>query len=97
MKVNDPNLSQLASTEASRAHGAAHATGTARAGVPSAGNAPGDDVHLSELVRSLRSLATESPERHAHLEQIARTYTRGEYKADPEAVASKIIDYAIKT
>jgi flagellar biosynthesis anti-sigma factor FlgM len=53
-----------------------------------------DDVHLSELVRSLRSLAADSPERQARLEQIARAYANGSYQVDAQATAAKIIDDA---
>jgi len=52
----------------------------------------GDDVHLSELVRSLRSLAADSPERQERLEQIARAYADGSYQVDAEATAGKMID-----
>jgi len=54
----------------------------------------GDDVHLSELVRSLRSLAADSPERQERLEQIARACADGSYKVDAEATAGKMIDDA---
>jgi len=97
MKVNDPNLSStLASTGASRTQGTAQ-PGQAR----SAENAPagqtGDDIHLSELVRSLRALAPDSPHRQEHLEQIARTYASGTYKVDPQATAAKIVDDALQS
>jgi anti-sigma28 factor (negative regulator of flagellin synthesis) len=53
-------------------------------------------MHLLELVRSLRSLAADSPERQARLEQIARSCANGTYQMDPQATASKIIDDAIE-
>jgi len=56
----------------------------------------GDDVHLSELVRSLRSLVPDSPERQERLEQIARAYANGTYRVDAEATASKIIDDSLQ-
>ena len=97
MKVNDPNLASLASSQTT----AARTQETDRAGQSSrsqgAGPATsGDDVHLSELVRSLRSLAADSPERQARLEQIARSVAQGTYKADAKATASKIIDDALE-
>jgi flagellar biosynthesis anti-sigma factor FlgM len=99
MKVNDPNLSPAG------AAGAAHASETARnkaaerSAVASAAGASGgvsggasnDDVHLSELVRSLRSLAAESPERQAKIEHLARAYASGSYQVDAEATASAIV------
>ena len=94
MKVNDPNLSTLASTGASRTQETAR-TGKGSSPPNSTGNAAGtDDIHLSELVRSLRSLAADSPERQARIEQIARDYANGNYKEDAKAVAGKIIDDA---
>jgi anti-sigma28 factor (negative regulator of flagellin synthesis) len=59
-------------------------------------DAAGDDIHLSELVRSLRSLVPDSPERQERLEQIARAYASGSYEADPEATAGKMIDDALR-
>ena len=56
----------------------------------------GDDVHLAELVRSLRSLASDSPERQAKLEELARLYAIGNYTIDAGATAAKIIDDAIE-
>jgi len=69
---------------------------------PSGRNQPGrssgvaDDVHLSELVRSLRSLVPDSPERQERIEQLARAYADGTYKVDAEATASKIIDDSLQ-
>ncbi len=105
MKVNDSNPSSLGAAESSApsAAGAAKAQEIERttpgAGPAGASTSPaaGDDVHLSELVRSLRSLAAESPERQARLEQIARTYANGAYHVDAPATASKIIDDALAT
>lgn len=55
-----------------------------------------DDIHLSELVTSLRSLVPDSPERQERLEQIARAYADGTYQVDAEATASKIIDDSLQ-
>ena len=59
-------------------------------------NSSNDDVHLSELVKSLRSLAAESPERQAKLESLARSYANGSYAVDAGATASKVIDDAFE-
>ena len=58
--------------------------------------AAGDDIHLSELVRSLRSLVPDSPERQERIEQIARAYANGTYQVDAEATASGIIDDSLQ-
>jgi anti-sigma28 factor (negative regulator of flagellin synthesis) len=96
MKVNELNLSSLASSSQS-ATGAArvHQTERTDAGTQ-ASQGLRDDDHLSELVRSLRSLAGNSPERQARIEQIARSYANGTYRSDSEATASKIIDDAFE-
>jgi flagellar biosynthesis anti-sigma factor FlgM len=104
MKVNDPNLAGLASTEAQRNQQAGQSTRLTGVQSPVEPNASqsspqgsADDVHLSELVRSLRSLAAESPERQARLEQIARSYANGTYHVDTRATASKIVDDAFES
>ena len=86
MKVHKSDLSPLNGTdEAGR-----------KQAPPSGSDAAGDDVHLSELVRSLRSLAADSPERQERIEQIARAYAKGTYSMDPEATAGKIVDDGIQ-
>ena len=55
-----------------------------------------DETHLSELVRTLRSLVADSPERQERIEQIARAYASGSYRPDASATASKMIDDGIK-
>jgi anti-sigma28 factor (negative regulator of flagellin synthesis) len=62
---------------------------------PASGAGSGDDIHFSELVRILRSLAAD-PERQAHLEQIARTYAQGSYRVDASATAEKIVGDAVR-
>lgn len=91
MRVNDAHLNP-----AGAAAGPAKTQETGRAGRAAGGRergagVTGDDVHLSELVRSLRSLAADSPERQAHLERIARAYVQGEYRVDASATADRII------
>lgn len=95
MKVNDTNLGSLVSTQTTGAQ-QTQQTGqkSAAGGAPVQGAGSNDDVHLSELVRSLRSLAADSPERQARLEQIARSYANGTYQVDAQATASGIIDDA---
>jgi flagellar biosynthesis anti-sigma factor FlgM len=96
MKVNDPNLSTAGSAGAARASETARANTANRAATSGAVNpSSNDDVHLSELVRSLRSLAADSPERQVQIEQLTRAYAAGNYKIDAEATASAIIQDAI--
>ena len=100
MKVNNPSLSTPVSTPgsagAARANETVRASTANRAATPEAASASSnDDVHLSELVRSLRSLASESPERAAQIEHLTRAYATGAYTIDAEATASAIIHDAI--
>jgi flagellar biosynthesis anti-sigma factor FlgM len=99
MKVNDSNLPSPASLVSAAT---THTPETERANQnsgstngSSTGQLSGDDVHLSELVRSLRSLAADSPERQARLEQIARSYANGTYEPDTGATASSMINDAL--
>ena len=91
MKVNDRNLSSGGSAAASRMQKTVR-TSTADL----SGATMSDDVHLAELVRSLRSLASDSPERQAKLEELARMCAVGNYTIDAGATAAKIIDDAIE-
>lgn len=97
MSVNDRNFSSGGSAAASRMQRTVR-TGTAgRNGDASTNGASmGDEVHLSELVRSLRSLASDSPERQAKLEKLARVYAAGNYTIDAASIAAKMIDDAIQ-
>ncbi len=98
MKVNNNNLSSLTPADALGTQQTGR-TGPASGSSPStatSGAAAGDDIHLSELVRSLRSLAADSPERQARIEHIARSYASGTYQMDPQATASKMVDDAFQ-
>jgi anti-sigma28 factor (negative regulator of flagellin synthesis) len=44
----------------------------------------------------LRSLAADSPERQARIEQLTRACISGAYAVDPEATAEAIIDDAVR-
>jgi anti-sigma28 factor (negative regulator of flagellin synthesis) len=81
MNVNEPKLSSA---------GSSTATARARLSDPYA-----EDFHLAELLRSLRSLAAESPERQAKIERLMRAYAAGDLQVDAEATASAIIDDAV--
>ena len=86
MKLQNNSLSPLNATSES-----------VRKPAPRAGvDATGDDFHLSELVRNLRALAANSPERQERLEKIARACADGTYKVDAEGTAGRIIDDALQ-
>ena len=54
-----------------------------------------EDVDLSELLRSLRSLVSDSPERQAKIERLMVAYANGTLQVDAEATAAAIIDDAV--
>ncbi len=97
MKVNDStNLSSLTSTGTSGTQETARTSHGSSAGTTQTTSTSNDDVHLSELVKNLRSLAADSPERQNKLESLARTYANGAYQVNAGATASKVIDDAVK-
>ncbi len=97
MKVNDSISTSLPSTGTSGAQETARTgQGSSAGATQTTATSSNDDVHLSELVKSLRSLAAESPERQAKLESLARSYANGSYTVDGGATASKIIDDAFE-
>ncbi len=100
MKVNDSNLTPPGITTGSTTSHRTEQTGRTGNAQRTAGDfaagSSSDDVHLSELVRSLRQLAADSPERQARIEQLARSYADGSYRPDLEGTASAIIDDAFR-
>ena len=97
MKINDSNLSASSGLQQTGATAQTSAANAGKTNTANTSSASGDDIHLSELVQSLRSLAADSPERQARLEQIARSYANGSYQVDAEGTASQIIDDAIQS
>lgn len=83
MNLNQPNPS---------AAGSSAATARARETAPIEPSA--SDVHLAELLRSLRALAADSPERQAKIEGLMHAYASGTLQIDAEATASAMIDDA---
>ncbi len=99
MKVNDPNLSPLSSPSTAGTQQTQRSTpvgGNANGPSSTSSSSSADDVNLSGLVRSLRSLSVDSPERQSKVEQLSSSIANGTYKVDPEATAGAIIDDATK-
>ena len=86
MTVNDTNTGAAGTQQVSQRPSGSDGTAAATAR---------EDAGLSELVRSLRSLAVDSPERQALIERLALAHASGTYQADAEATASAIIKDAI--
>ena len=55
------------------------------------------DRDLAELVRSLCSLAADSPERQAKIQGLMLAYATGNLQADAEGTASAMIDDAFSS
>ncbi|HXP85274.1 MAG TPA: hypothetical protein VN841_11170 [Bryobacteraceae bacterium] len=95
MQAHDPNQSSLATpgpAELQRPPLTSTGAGDSDAG----GAVSADDVHLAELVRSLRSLAGDSPEWQARMEQMARSVASGSFRVDAQGTASKIVSDALQ-
>jgi hypothetical protein len=82
MNVNDSDRRSL---------GSSAAAAPARFADPSGG-----DFHLAELVRTLRSLVGDSPERQAKMEGLMRAYAAGDLQVDAEATAAAMIDDSMR-
>jgi anti-sigma28 factor (negative regulator of flagellin synthesis) len=97
--VHDSSLSSLDAaqpplTQSARQTG--RTSGSGQATEPGGGAASSDDISLGELVKTLRSMAADSPETQSRLEQIAQNYAQGTYRVDAQATAAKIIDDAFE-
>lgn len=93
MKVNDPNVQGLGGAAPAGGAKPVQAGRSPAGGTPKAGEF--DGVHLSSLARALRSLETDSPERQARVESLARAYAAGSYRADAQMTAGSLIDDAL--
>jgi flagellar biosynthesis anti-sigma factor FlgM len=99
MKVNDPNLSppgSAATAGAAQTQRSTQTGGNTNGPSSAASAASSDNVNISDLGRSLRSLAADSPERQNKIEQLAQSYGSGTYSVDHQATAGAIIDDATK-
>lgn len=92
MSLSQPNRSTLGSSAAT-----ARAREATSAEPAYSGSDQSSDGHLAELLRSLRSLAGDSPERQAKIESLMQAYTRGTLQVDAEATASAIVDDAMSS
>jgi len=95
MRVNDPAGALATGTQRALESGRT-ANSASYAGPAPESAGPGSDAHLVELVRTLRALAAESPERNARIESIARAYAQGRYQVDPEATAEGVVLDALR-
>ncbi|MEO8051544.1 MAG: hypothetical protein ABI833_14085 [Acidobacteriota bacterium] len=95
MNVNQPNRSAFGSSAATaRVRETTSGQPAYSAGDPAIS---ASDGHLAELLRSLRSLAGDSPERQAKIEGLMLAYAGGNLQVDAEATASAMIDDAVSS
>jgi|WetSurMetagenome_2_1015567.scaffolds.fasta_scaffold1300955_1 hypothetical protein len=94
MKVNDPKLANLMSTQVGGPQ-ATESAGDKHKKTDGVGSGSGDQVNLSALGDKVRALDTESPERAAYLEKLSSDVQAGRYNPDPAAVSRKIVSDAM--
>ena len=56
----------------------------------------GDRAQLSELSRNLRLWTADSPERAAHLEQLAEQVEARRYEVDPRVVSERLVEESLR-
>ncbi len=56
-----------------------------------------DHVQLSSLSETVRVLASETPERSAKIERLAKAVAAGNYSVDPVEVSKRIVDDALES
>lgn len=96
MKVNDPNLSSAGAAQQAHETARTGETQKHRVATPPAGTVEADDVHLSQLVRNLRALAADSPERQALVDKLEQVVAEGGYKVDANAVSKSMVEDALR-
>ena len=94
MKINDANVGGTGAAQAANAvGGVAAAKAQPKVG---AGNAPTDEVQLSNLSAQIRAEDTNSPERAAQLEKLSAAIAAGTYRVDTAELSRNIIDDSTK-
>jgi flagellar biosynthesis anti-sigma factor FlgM len=93
MKVNDPNLPGLSSTQVGGTP-AIESIGERQKKVDQTTATP-DQVSLSSLSAKIRELDADSPERAARLERLSDEIQAGRYNVDAREVSKKIVNDAL--
>lgn len=101
MKVNDPNLGPnvggLNSTGVSKYAQTGRTSSTSGAGSAPVRDGDADDgVQLSGLTQQLQAQSSDSPERTAKVESLAKAYAQGSYNVDAQSTAAGVIDDALR-
>lgn len=93
MKINDPKLAGLTSSQVGGAQ-APESPAERQKKTEKSGEIPRDRVSLSELSSKVRALDSESPERAARLERLSAEVAAGRYHVDAVEVARKMVSDA---
>jgi flagellar biosynthesis anti-sigma factor FlgM len=100
MKINDPGIpggeNNIANASKANRSAALEKLGHSGAYGQTAGSSPAgsDEVSISPLAQALQSLRSDSPERQARLEEIARHVDNGTYHVDAGALSRSLIQNA---
>ncbi len=94
MKISDPNT-HAAATSAQQTGRATGATTSGGRGTQATSAAKSDQVQLSNLGSSLKSLASDSAERQSKVSQLAATYQTGNYRVNAHAVGKSVVSEAL--
>ncbi len=94
MKINDPSAGALSASKLNQ---------TPMTGVSSRGGRPGgtsgsgdDQVQLSSLASMMQSLASDSPDRTARIQQLAFQVQSGNYHVDAAQLSSSMVSAALR-
>jgi hypothetical protein len=92
MKINDSNMAGIGATDLSRAQGAEPAGAGGRGGAVQRGGGAGQDrVELSPLAAALTTLAADSAERSARVDELAAEYAAGRYEPDADETSRALV------
>jgi len=95
MKINDANLTGLASTGTGKAQEAEQSARIRQSRIGDGASSSTDQVQLSNLSETLRASESESPERAAHLERLSADVQAGRYHVDSKELSKNIIQDSI--
>lgn len=96
MQINDPTSAGVSSTKMGGAQSTGSVTRGGRNGVASSRGEGSDQVQLSDLASTVRSLASDSPERSARLDRLASEVQGGRYQVDATALSVSIVSAALQ-
>ncbi|MEO8662365.1 MAG: flagellar biosynthesis anti-sigma factor FlgM [Bryobacteraceae bacterium] len=94
MKINDTTSAGVSAGKLGEAQAAATARGGRNQGSTVNGGS-GDQVQLSNLASTVRSLATDSPDRAARVTQLEQAVQSGRYQVNSMDLSSSMVNAAL--